>query len=165
MGQRRRVWSADRRDGFLYVTHTGFVSGATRRAVVLWYKFRPDGTRLEWGVIDDPSGKAMYAYPSLAVNRAGTMLLAFGVFSPLDYPASAYMTRDALGRTSAVQTLKRGEAPWAHSRWGDYTSTAVDPLNGNDFWTVQMIAVPSAQTWQAWWMKLDAPAGKRRSAR
>lgn len=160
------VGDAKLRDGFLYVAHMGFVSSATvPRAVILWYKFRPDATQVEWGVVDDPTATVSYSYPSLAVNRSGTMLLAFGAFSKLEYPASAYITRDAQGRTSAVQTLKMGEGTWHLERWGDYTATVVDPANGEDFWTVQIIPMPARGLWQAWWMKLDAPSGKRRAVR
>jgi hypothetical protein len=38
------------------------------------------------------------------------------------------------------------------NRWGDYTTTAVDPLNDLDFWTTAPVATSSI--WSTWWSEV-----------
>jgi hypothetical protein len=149
--------------GLIYVTMTRTAPGASRQSIV-WCRFDPVTLASEWGSISDPSGEFAYAYPSLAVNRAGAMLIAFGTFSRNRYASSGYVYRDLLGRTSIVADLQNGESTFMDSeRWGDYTTTVVDPLNQNAFWTVQMRAKSAA--WHTGWARIDVGPGRRRAAR
>ncbi|HEV7767251.1 MAG TPA: hypothetical protein VGQ76_19775 [Thermoanaerobaculia bacterium] len=157
------IASAVERNGFIYVAMTRTAPGATRQSIV-WCRFDPVTLVSEWGSISDPSGEFAYAYPSVAVNRTGAMLIGFGKFSPNRYPSSAYIYRDILGRISTVADLHLGESAFtASERWGDYTTTLVDPVNPNTFWTVQIHAKESA--WHSAWGRIDVDQGRRRAAR
>lgn len=157
------IASAVERNGFIYVAMTRNAPGATRQSIV-WCKFHPVTLVSEWGSISDPSGEFAYAYPSVAVNRTGAMLIGFGKFSPNRYASSGYIYRDLLGRVSTVADLHLGESTFnASERWGDYTSTVVDPMNPNTFWTVQIRAKESS--WHTAWGRIDLDHGRRRAAR
>jgi hypothetical protein len=153
------------RDGWIYAVQR--IGNSTRTAdsnALLWWKVDPDGLRpSETGIIDGTN--VYYAYPSLAVNRRGDMLIAFNTFSTTTYPSAAYLFRDAKGRTSPVTKLVDGNSSTtATDRWGDYTVTVVDPLNGRDFWTGQLYT--SSAHWTTWWAQVKAPGTtKRRSVR
>jgi hypothetical protein len=160
--------------GFLYpiehaVYHNGAiyaVQGARRTtSAIIWWKIDPiTGTRVDAGTIEDAT--KYYAYPSLAVNRAGVMVIGFCVFSSSTYPSAAYVYRDVFGRISNIGELKSGEGSFRWSdRWGDYTTTVTDPTDDKAFWTTQIISLDNA--WQTWWAKLevDPVTTKRRSTR
>jgi len=150
------------RNGSVYVVHSGNRSG---RSAIIWWKINPDtGARLDSGTIEDPAGEKYYAYPSLAVNRLGAMVIGFSTFSSKTYPAAGYVYRDPNGNVSTTAELKTGEGPFLWSdRWGDYTTTVMDPLNDRAFWTLQIVSLNNR--WQTWWGKIELEPGRRRSAR
>jgi hypothetical protein len=66
---------------------------------------------------------------------------------------------------SATGVIRRGEGPVTETqRWGDYTTTVVDPLNDRDFWTIQLYAT-STNTWASVWANIPVPTAKRRVVR
>ncbi|HJQ36099.1 MAG TPA: hypothetical protein VKB93_03070, partial [Thermoanaerobaculia bacterium] len=114
---------------------------------------------------DDPTGAKSYAYPSLAVNANGDLFLTFASFSESQFASAEYIYVNAAGIPSTPALLKAGEsAVVSTSRWGDYTTTIVDPVNGRDFWTLQMYAT-NANSWGTWWANFTLSPPKRRSAR
>jgi hypothetical protein len=166
------IYAATMQRGLIYATrvlvhaaddHEG---NGRRHTAVSWAVLNPEaGIGLRHGILDDPSGNVFYAYPSLAVNHSGAMVVAFSTFSSTSLPSAGYLFIDAAGRTSLAAPVKNGEAPILDTnRWGDYATTVVDPLNGRDFWTLQMYAT-AENTWGTWWAKIAVPAGKRRPAR
>jgi hypothetical protein len=159
------IEAAEYRAGWLYAIHRiGRSTRTTDDNALLWWKVDPDGVRAtETGLIDDKD--IYYAYPSLAVNRRGDMLIAFNTFSETTYPSAAYVYRDAKGRTSRVAKLKDGDSSTRITeRWGDYTTVVLDPLNDRDFWTGQIYSATTH--WATWWAQVKAPgATKRRSVR
>ena len=40
------------------------------------------------------------------------------------------------------------------NRWGDYSATAVDPVNDLDFWTLQEFASAIPDDWGTWWGRI-----------
>jgi hypothetical protein len=151
--------------GSIYVTMTRTAPGASRQSIV-WCKFDPVTLESEWGSVSDPAGAVAYAYPSLAVNRGGAMLIGFGSFSSTQYASSNYVYRDFLGRVSTVGHIRTGSSTFtATERWGDYTTTVVDPRDQNAFWSVQMHAAKG--TWVTTWAKIEAvpSIGRRRTVR
>jgi len=150
------------RNGSVYVVHSGNRGG---RSAIIWWKINPDtGARLDSGTIEDPAGEKYYAYPSLAVNRLGAMVIGFSTFSSKTYPSAGYVYRDPNGNLSTTAELKTGEGSFLWSdRWGDYTTTVMDPLNDHAFWTLQIISLNNR--WQTWWGKIELEPGRRRSAR
>jgi hypothetical protein len=153
------------RNGVIYTVMMIGVPDTRGRTALLWSKINPQTrTIIEQGVIDD--GTTYYGFPSLAVNRHGAMLISYSTSSRIEYPSARYVFIDAQGRQSREAVIKEGN--WSINdtdRWGDYTTTVVDPTDDSMFWTLQMYA--DTGHWATWWAKVKAPAGtnRRRSAR
>ena len=128
-------------------------------------------TIIQQGRVEDPTatqtnGGYHYAYPSIAVNKYGDMLLGYSRFSSNTYASAAYSFRyagDALGTTRDDVTLNAGldyydqDYGYGSNRWGDFSNTVVDPANDVDMWTVQEYAKNSVNgegRWGTWWGKL-----------
>ena len=137
---------------------------APTRSAIQWWQLAPDGGVVQRGRLDDASGVLFYAFPSLAVNGSGDMLLGFSSFSGQQFASSSYAYRaagDPPGTLRAERVFKAGEDIYVRdrhgaNRWGDYSATVVDPLNDRDFWTIQEYAatrdpVSLASRWGTWW--------------
>lgn len=133
------------------------------RSSIVWMKIAPRQQKmLQWGLISDPLGRTYYSYPSLAVNRDGAMLLAYSAVSATRFASAEFIYVDKNGNVSTPRVMKDGEAAATTSpRWGDYTSTVLDP-NRRDFWSVQVYAT-STGTWGTWWGNVKLPSGRQRS--
>jgi hypothetical protein len=158
-----QIDAAAERDGTIYAVMTRSHATEDRMAIV-WCKFTVANPKSEWGVIEDSTGTQWYAYPSLAVSKSGAMLIGFGIFSESAYASAGYVYRDAFGRTSGIGVIRTGDTPYSLDRWGDYSSTDVDPLDASTFWTLQSYC--SGKTWAtAWAMIGTSPSTKRRAVR
>ena len=135
------------RNGSLWCTHTAFFPAANpTHTAAQWWQINTNGQVQQLGQVEDPLGIVSYAYPSIAVNRFNDVLLGFSRFSPSQYASANYAFRGSGDPTNTMQAdyvLKAGEAPYFKTfggfanRWGDYSSTVVDPINDTDMWTVQ----------------------------
>jgi len=150
------------RGGNIYVVHSVSMSGPRRTAVVWWKIQAETGARLGGGILDDPAGGKFYAYPSVAVNRSGAMMIGFATFSSTQYPSAGYVYVDANGAMSSEGALKSGTTPITSTRWGDYTATVVDPADETSFWSVQLAGVEGH--WVTWWGRISTKV-KTRAAR
>jgi PKD repeat protein len=139
------------------------------RTAIQWWELDPDGTILQWGRVDDEEEGMMYAFPTIAVNAKEDIMIGFGIFSAEQYASAGYAFRyedDPAGTLRDPYQYKDGLAPYyktfggARNRWGDYTSTVVDPANDLDFWTLQEYAeLPGSQDeWGVWWAKVNDEA-------
>jgi PKD domain len=161
------------RDGFLWAAHTIFIpADAPTRTAIQWWQIATDGTIAQHGILDDPSGKSFFAFPSIAVNRDDHVLIACARFSADDFPGAVYTYRaaaDADGTLREPLLLKAGEGTYEHvapkddrNRWGDYSAAAVDPVDDSGFWTIQEFAKagasPAASLWDTWWGHVTAEA-------
>ncbi|HWS54060.1 MAG TPA: lamin tail domain-containing protein, partial [Pyrinomonadaceae bacterium] len=124
------------------------------------------------------NGGSWYAYPSLAVNRNGDILLGFSEFESDDYADAGYALRlatDAPGTMRDPVIYKEGEDYYektfggSRNRWGDYSHAVVDPSNDRDLWTIQEYARPRVgltgldqndSRWGTWWAKVSLPAAE-----
>ena len=88
-------------------------------------------------------------------------MVAFSAFSPSMYPSAAFSYIAPDGRWSAPSLLKNGEGPYTIGRWGDFTTTVVDPVDEATFWTTQVIALAPAPypTWSTWWTQIPIASG------
>jgi hypothetical protein len=159
------VQSAVYRDGWIYAVHR--IGASTRTSdenALVWWKADPEGVKpTEVGIIDSPAG-VTYAYPSLAVNRHGGMLISFCTFTSSGFPSASYVYRDPAGRVSAPAVIRTGNAAVSGTdRWGDYTAVVEDPANGRDFWIGQIYA--TRRSWETWWAAVKVPAGRSRAVR
>jgi hypothetical protein len=100
---------------------------------------------VESGTITDPVQDLFY--PSIAANPNGTVVIACNG-SSIDNYVSCYVTvgQTVNGVTSfgGLILLQSGVASYQStgssgtSRWGDYSTTCVDPSDPTQFWTIQM---------------------------
>jgi hypothetical protein len=167
-----RMIEAVYRNGSIWGAQTVFVpANAPARSDAQWWQVAPTGTLQSFGRLDAP-GK-FYAYPSLSVNRDGDALVGFSTFSASQHPSAGYVVRHADGTLDPEQVLKAGVDSYhktydsnpatARNRWGDYSSTHVDPLDDSGFWTIQEYAEAHANDpvrcapdsrcdrWGTWW--------------
>jgi hypothetical protein len=165
-----RIQNCVERRAEVWCAHTVFLTNPDRAAIQWWRLSASGGARplIARGRIDDPSGVANYAFPSVAVNASGAALIGFTRFTPNDAPSAAYAlrtTQDAAFERPVV--YRAGEAPYVKNdrnglnRWGDFSSTLVDPADDQDFWTLQEYSMsPSGDTsrWGTWWAHVGAPA-------
>ena len=112
----------------------------------------------------DPTGSSAYAFPSMAVTSDGSALVTWAVFNSGAYISSQGVFIDKNGNASAPLTIKKGEGPYQQNRWGDYTTTVVDPVAPTSFWTLQIYPMlldpPGRTVWATWWAHVMV-AGKR----
>lgn len=153
--------------------------GVMTHTAAQWTRIDPSGAFIEGGRIDDPNATATngewYAYPSIAVNANGDVLLGFSNFGWTHYARAAYAMRlNGEGSMRDPAMIKDGEDYYSKSftgtrnRWGDYSHTMVDPDNDVDFWTIQEYAgtrtvadalqTTSNSRWGTWWAKIT-PSG------
>jgi hypothetical protein len=141
--------------GVLYAVHNTEVNNL---AAVRWYRINAaNHTVLESGTITDPTLDLFY--PSIAATPSGTVVVCFNGSSISSY-VSAYavvgLTANGVTSFGNRLLLKSGSASYQDqpgvdpntyvSRWGDYSSTCVDPADPNRFWTIQMYPSGSS-TW------------------
>jgi hypothetical protein len=154
------------KNGVLWVASQPYRSTPLRSSVLWWRIVLGSPLRVDAGLIDDPTGATMNAFPSIAVNKLGAALIAYSVFSASLYPAAGYSYIDPSNSLSAPALLKKGDGPSHFGRWADF-STAVTDANDLDFWTIQTYApvyIPANGLWATWWAKIEMPAPTRRRA-
>ena len=119
----------------------------------------PNNTLIGEGIISDATYD--YYYPSIAANHGGKILLAFnrsGATSPAG-DISVYAAVGSINGSSVTMgspfLVRAGNVSNYHQdpsfdtppyRWGDYSTTMVDPTDDNLFWTIQEIP-PTSTTW------------------
>ncbi|MBI5095724.1 MAG: hypothetical protein HZB26_25230 [Candidatus Hydrogenedentes bacterium] len=164
-----RVINAVLRNGSLWCTHAvGLPSGAPTRSAVKWWQVNPvSGAAIQSGVVEDTVTGSFYYYPSISVNANDEVLMGFSGSSSTTFVSAYYTTRvssDASGTMQPVSLLKAGLASYfktfsgTSNRWGDYSSTCVDPADDLTMWTIQEYADSPADTWGTWWGKLSSAA-------
>jgi uncharacterized delta-60 repeat protein/uncharacterized repeat protein (TIGR01451 family) len=169
-----RIQNVVYRNGSLWCTHTAFLPAASpTHTAAQWWQINTNGQVRQLGRVEDPVGIVSYAYPSIAVNQFDDVLLGFSRFSPSQYASANYAFRGSGDPTNTMQAdyvLKAGEAPYFKTfggfanRWGDFSSTVVDPLNDTDMWTIQEYASTpfgAFSRWGTWWGMVSASAGVR----
>jgi hypothetical protein len=138
--------------GFVYGVQSCEVAA---RAAIRWYRMNPaTGSLVESGTVTHPELNLIF--PSLAANSSGVMVIGCNGCSSNSYLSCyAYVGQTVNGITTinGPILLKAGTVVYNYlpsganiSRWGDYSSTCVDPSDPFRFWTIQMY--PSSQS--AW---------------
>jgi hypothetical protein len=161
-----RVLSVVVRDGALWLSNTVFVpaGGSPTRSAAQWLQIELGSWNvLQLGRLDDPSGQVFFAFPTIAVNRRGDALLGCARFAAADFAGGAYALRraaDAPGTLRPPHLYAPGGSSYfktnggVPNRWGDYSSTQVDPLDDRSFWTVQERAASVPDTWATRWARV-----------
>jgi N-acetylneuraminic acid mutarotase len=171
-GDSRRIDNGDSRmmnviyrNGSLWAAHTVFLPASSpTRSSVQWWQVTTAGAIQQRGRIDDAGGTFYHAYPSISVNSSNDALVGYSRFSSGQYASANYSFRlssDAVNTVQPTYTFKSGEAPYfkdynsGQNRWGDYSATVVDPLNDQDFWTIQEYAESPRDLWGTWWARVS----------
>ena len=169
-----RIQSCVYRNGSLWASHTVYLPaiGTPTRTAAQWWQINVSASALgqvqQFGRIDDPTGANFYAFPTLAVNHYGDVMLGYTHFGTGIYPSGAYSMRLASDPPNTMESeviLKAGEASYfkdfgtGENRWGDFTATVVDPVDDTSMWTIQEYAGQS-NMWGTWWGSITpgAPA-------
>ena len=126
----------------LVVTHSVRVSGSKRSQVdgVRWYELRsPNATPtvFQQGTYSPDSNSRWMG--SIAMDKLGDIALGYSVSSGSIHPAIRYTGRvptDALGTMESENTIIQGNGSQLTglTRWGDYSSMAIDPSDDCTFW-------------------------------
>ncbi len=153
------------RNGLLWSAQTVTVNS---RSVIQWWQMTTGGSVQQQGRINPTDGYAR-GYPSIAVNANNAALIGYSIFSPGIYPSAAYSYRsssDAANTLESEVVYKSGLGPYYYvdttstpyrNRWGDYSTTVVDPLDDISFWTIQEYAetpnfsASNYGVWGTWW--------------
>ncbi|MEA2163295.1 MAG: hypothetical protein QOK37_1422 [Thermoanaerobaculia bacterium] len=161
-----QVGNAVLRDSTLWVVTQPYRTSPLRSSVMWWRIAMSTPLHVDTGVIDDPTGKTMYAFPSIAVNRSGAAGIGFSVFSASIYPSAGFVYVDPFNSMSVPVTVIAGAGENSYSRWADYSTTQVD-ANDIDFWTTQTYSLANGYLsanqargplWATWWSQIKAPA-------
>jgi hypothetical protein len=138
-----------------YVQTIGLPAAGATHTAVQWTRLAaPGGNYLDGCRIEDPlatatNGGRWYAYPAVAVNALGDVLVGYSSFSSAQHPSAGYSYRDhadAAGTMRDPLIYRSGEdyyhKDFGHgsNRWGDYSKAQVDPLDDRSLWTVQEYA-------------------------
>ncbi len=102
------------------------------------------------------NGSLNYNYPSLAINSAGKVVVGFSSSGPDQYASSDVLvgqlnTAGTLITFGGPTTTAAGQGSYnvtfggTANRWGDYSSTTLDPTDPNNFWTIQEYASATNQ--------------------
>lgn len=176
LGDNRKINSGDNRPGnFVLINnnlwwshHIFLPAAAPTRSAIQWWQLQTNGTVLQRGLIDDPTGVIHRTYPSLAINANEDVLIGYSISSVNQYISAAYSYRMPCMPANTMQSeviYKNGLSTYyktyggTRNRWGDYSNTCLDPATG-DFWTLQEYAgtrVGSADNdsrWGTWWAKI-----------
>ena len=156
------------RNGSIWCAQTIFLPASSpTRSAIQWWQLSTSGAIVQGNRIDDSTGNLFYGFPSIAVNRNNDALIGYSRFSSSQYASANYSSRAASDPPGALRdevVLKAGEAPYyktsgsTRNKWGDLSSSVVDPLNDTDIWTLQEYAatpVGGVDRWGTWWGRVN----------
>jgi hypothetical protein len=150
------------RNGSVWATHqVGLPANGPTHNAIRWLEIDPTPVSVvQVGTLEDPTGLNHYGYPSITVNTRSDAMIGYSRSSSTQYVSANYAVRsvsDAPGTLRDDRVYKEGEAPYEGGRWGDYTNTVVDPVDGLSMWTIQQIAAAPSSNYELWWAKVPAP--------
>ncbi len=127
----------------LLVNHSIFVSGNKHSQVdgVRWYEIRsPNGTPaiFQQGTFSPPDSNSRWM-GSIAMDKVGEIAVGYSVSSSSLFPSIRFTGRvpgDPSGTLQGESTILNGAGSQltSLSRWGDYSSMSLDPLDDCTFW-------------------------------
>jgi hypothetical protein len=194
LGNDARLTNAVFRNGSIWTAHHFGVRGPTTpfptvRTAAQAYQLSPAAAVLQRLRVEDPTatdtnGGKWYGFASVAVNRANDVIIGYTQFASNQFPSAGYSTHLAADAANTVRDPVIYQAGLGYydkdftasgtdtggNRWGDYSISAVDPVNDTDLWTIQEISNPQVGTgnpvdtnnnsgrWNTWWAKVAFPA-------
>lgn len=140
----------------LVVNHSVTVSGNKRNSVtgVRWYELRnPNGTPVVYQQGTYSPDSASRWMGSIAMDKLGNIALGYSVSSSSIFPGIRFTGRvptDAPGTLQAENSILAGGGSQLPnlSRWGDYSSMTVDPVDDCTFWyTTEYLKASGTFNW------------------
>jgi hypothetical protein len=170
MSNDSRVQNAIYIDGMIYCTQTIFLpADLPSYSAVQWWQIKASNGQVEQcGRIQDRNQRVHYAFPSIAANSLGEVVIGHTTFSVSHYPTMSYsyrMPSDLPGKMRVSRPVREGLGKYYKkkagdkNRWGDYTTTCIDPSDGS-FWLLgQYAETPNEQEedfgiWATYWYRL-----------
>jgi hypothetical protein len=142
---------------------TGITAGATTtpaHGAIKWMEWRGAAgsgapTLFQSGTYDPTPTTSEYRWmPSIAMDKAGNVALGYSKSSPSVIPGiymSGRLSTDTAGTMGAETTVQAGigvQTSGAGSRWGDYSSMTLDPVDQCTFWyTNEYLKTNGAFNW------------------
>ena len=124
----------------LLVNHSVQISSASNQTGIRWYEIRnPQSTPTVFQQSTYAPDSSTYRWMgSIAQDKQGNMFLGYSTSSSLLYPGGAYTGRlvgDATNQMQVETSFFPGHGSQTnYSRWGDYSSAALDPQDDCTFW-------------------------------
>ena len=125
-----------------------YAAKAGQRSGVRWFEIDlATNEVVQSGTISDPALDLLH--PSIAVNQFGDAVIGFTATGETLYPSAYAVVGDTIGGVTtfgSLLELKRGVSTYFHpdsqarNRWGNYSTTIVDPSDPLHFWTFQEFA-------------------------
>lgn len=141
----------------IYAVHDVNVDG---NVAIRWYKIDETTNELiQQGTLSDPNYD--YFQASIAANADGDVVIGFnrsglgadGQLSIFAVEGTTEGDVTTFGAPFLLQASTVDDYHYVNNRWGDYTTTVVDPVDPNVFWTFQEYALdefaPLSTEW-AW---------------
>ena len=151
-----RLMSVVWRNNILWACNTVNPPSGTdaNQATAHWYKISTSGTPAisDQGNIggEDIATGAYTYYPSISVNSSNAIVVSFAASAPTIY-AGAYaagrLSTDAAGTIQSSKTIQAGLDYYirtfgsGRNRWGDFSSSSVDPSDGQTFYVFNEYAM------------------------
>ncbi len=138
---------------FNHVTDVSNQVGDGGDAAVRWYEFRRDAGASNWYVYQQgtyaPDADNRFT-GTISTDIQGNIGLGYTAASTITHPSVRVTGRragDPLGQMPVTEfNLKTGTfSNVEDSRWGDYSSMAVDPVDGKTFWFTSQYQTNSSQ--------------------
>jgi hypothetical protein len=145
------------------------VTTPTGQVGVRWYEFRAPETdfvptKYQSGTFAGPPGDTNFRWMgSIAMDKMGDIALGYSISSKQVFPSINYTGQsvgDTLGTMESEATIINGTGSQRDtgSRWGDYTSMALDAADGCTFWyTNQYYTNTAAFAWSTQLASLKFP--------
>jgi hypothetical protein len=154
-------------NGSVWCAHSAFLPASTpTHSAAQWWQIDPTtATVQQFGRVEDTTATNFYAFPSIGVNAYNDVLLGYSSFSAAQFASANYSFRlhtDASNTMQPGVQFKAGLAKYykiysgTRNRWGDYSSTCIDP-DGFSLWTIQEYAeLPSGglDEWGTEWNRV-----------
>lgn len=164
-----RMQNAVFQNGSLWCAHVCFLPVATpTHSAAQWWQIDPlTATIQQFGRVEDAAAANFYAFPTIAVNAYNDALLGYSSYSATQFASCNYSFRlhtDPVNTMQPTVQFKTGLAKYykiysgSRNRWGDYSSTCIDPDNFT-LWTLQEYAASPGlnDLWGTEWTSIVPP--------
>jgi hypothetical protein len=146
-----RLMNACYANGSIWASHTIAAGG---KSGARWYEVDPVAQTLtQSGTLTDPS--LWLYFPSITADAAGNVVMGFSGSDASTFPSAYFSGRlatDPTGEMATATLYAAGLASYTitdgagRNRWGDYSQTSLDPVDGS-FWTIQERTRNQSNSW------------------